>query len=144
MKLARFLALQALILGTAALIAWSLLISPGLWAFRLSVDTLAALGFAVLLTALFLLLIALPVQALLGRSAALPLRLVVGALSSPLGVWLGLLVLSSYPIEAHWYIIRSWALHAVYAGVGACFALAWHRRLRPNNSFKPTPLRGAA
>ena len=144
MKFARFLAFQALTLGAAALVAWSLLTLPGLWAFRLSLDTLASLGFAVLLTALFLLLVALPLQALLGRSAALPLRLAVGALSGPLGVWLGLLVLSSYPIEAHWYIIRSWALHAVYAGVGVCFALAWHRRLRPNNSFKPKPLRGSA
>ena len=144
MKLTRFLVIQALLLGTLALIAWVPLVSRGTWPLRFSFDTFAALGLAVLLTGLFLLCIALPFQKLIGQNAHLSLRLIVGAISGPLGVWLGLLVLSNYPIDSHWYIMRAWQLHAVYVTVGVLFSWAWHCRQRPNNSFKPTPLRGAA
>ena len=144
MKLARFLAIQTLVLGVFAFFVWTFLALRNTWTLRLSLDALSALGFAVAVTALFLLLVALPLQKLIGRAASLPLRLVVGAISGPLGVWLGYLAFSSVPIDPYWYIIRAWTLHVVYGGVGLCFAWSWHRRLRPNNSFKPNPLRGSA
>jgi ABC-type polysaccharide/polyol phosphate export permease len=87
--------------------------------------------------------VAAPFQLALRSNRSLVVRTFVGVVSGLVGVWLGLLVLSSYPISWEWYGSRVWALHVVFAGVGMCFAVLWHRRLRPNNSFKPTPLRGA-
>ena len=144
MKLVRSFIVQSILLGSCAFAAWALLVSPGTWPFSLSLDTLGAAAVGVCLTAMFLLFVALPPQLALRSNRSLLVRILVGAVSGPVGVWLGLLVLSNYPISWGWYISRAWALHVVFAGVGMCFAVLWHRRLRPNNSFKPTPLRGAA
>jgi len=144
MKLTRFFIVQALALGSCAFVAWALLASRGTWPLRFSLDTIAALGAGIALTALFLLVVAWPVQLAIRGQAPLVTRIVAGLVSGPVGVWLGLVVLSSYPVNWDWYVSRAWALHSVYAGIGLCFALAWHRRLRPNNSFKPNPLRGSA
>jgi hypothetical protein len=144
MKLVRSFIVQSILLGSCAFAAWALLVSPGTWPFSLSLDTLSASAVGICLTAMFLFVVALPPQLALRSNRSLFVRTLVGAVSGPVGVWLGLLVLSNYPISWEWYISRAWALHVVFAGVGMCFAVLWHRRLRPNNSFKPTPLRGAA
>ena len=144
MKLVRFFIVQSVLLGSCAFAAWALLLSRGTWPFILSLDTLHAAGAGIVLTAAFLLSIATPLQLTLGSNRSLVFRILVGAASGPAGVWLGLLVLSNYPIGWEWYGSRAWALHVVFAGVGVYFAVLWHRRLRPNNSFKPMPLRGTA
>ena len=144
MKIVRFFIAQSVLLGSCAFAVWALLVSPGTWPFSLSLDTLGAAAVGISLTAMFLLAVAAPFQLALRSNCSLVARTLVGAASGPVGVWLGLLVLSNYPISWEWYSSRAWALHAVFAGVGMCFATLWHRRLRPNNSFKPTPLRGAA
>ena len=144
MKLVRSFIVQSLLLGSCAFAAWALLVSPGAWPFSLSLDTLGAAAVGIGLTAMFLLAVAMPFQLALRGSRSLLVRTLVGAVSGPVGVWLGLFVLSDYPISWEWYGSRAWALHVVFAGVGVCFAVLWHRRLRPNSSFKPTPLRGAA
>jgi hypothetical protein len=128
LEFSRFLAVQALGLGAVAFIAWSLLVSPGVWTRLPALDVLAALAVGVVLTALFILLVGLPVQSLLPGTASLPVRLLTGLFSGPLGVWLGLLVFSKYPLGSHWYFDRAWHFHLVYAGAGLCFARAWHRR----------------
>ena len=142
MKLIRFFLVQSVLLGSCAFAAWALLVSPTSWPFSLSLDTLAAVAAGIVLTAMFLLVVAWPAQLALRGYRALLVRVLVGVVSGPVGVWLGLLVFSNYPINWDWYVSRAWALHAVYTGVGAVFAAAWHRRLRPNNSFNPMPLRG--
>ena len=144
MKLIRSFIVQSVLLGSCAFVAWALLLYRGTWPFSLSLDTLAAAAAGIVLTAVFLLAVATPLQLILRSNRSLAFRTLVGAASGPVGVWLGLLVLSNYPIAWEWYGSRAWALHVVFAGVGVCFAVLWHRRLRPNNSFKPTPLRGAA
>jgi hypothetical protein len=144
MRLTRFLIVQSTVLGTCAFVAWALLGSSAAWPLRLSLDTLAAAAIGVLLTAMFLLVVAWPSQLALRSNRSLLVRVLVGAASGPVGVWLGLLLLTGYPIGWEWYVVRAGTLHAVFAAVGAAFALAWYRRLRPNHSFKPTPLRGAA
>ena len=144
MKLIRFFIVQAALLGSCAFIVWALLVTRSAWPLQFSLDTLAAVGAGIALTAVFLLVVAWPVQLAIRSRDLLVVRLLAGLISGPVGVWLGLLALSDYPVSVEWYISRAWQLHVVYAGVGACFALAWHRQLRPNNSFKPTPLRGAA
>ena len=144
MKLARFFIVQAVILGSGAFVSWALLVSPSAWPLIFSLDTLAAVAAGIALTAMFLLVVCWPIQLALRSGRSLLAHVLAGVVSGPIGVWIGLLVLSNYPIDWQWYVSKAWALHAVYAGAGACFALAWHRRLRPNNSFKPTPLRGAA
>ena len=143
MKLVRFFIVQAVLLGSCAFVVWALLVSPT-WPLSFSSDTLAAIAAGIALTGMFLLVVCWPIQLALRSSRSLVARLLSGVVAGPTGVWLGLLVLSNYPIDWEWYVSRAWALHAVYAGVGTCFALAWHRRLRPNNSFKPNPLRGSA
>ena len=140
----RFFIFQSILLGSGAFVAWALLSNPGTWPFSLSLDTLAAAALGVFLTALFLLLFAWPTQFALRKSSSLAIRLLVGAAAGPLGVWLGILIFSSYPIDWNSYVSRPLGLHAIFIGIGVAFAWAWHRRLRPNNSFKPTPLRGAA
>jgi hypothetical protein len=141
MRLFRFLVGQGLLLGTGAFVLWAVLGTGGRWPLRLSLDTASALALGVVLTSAFLVVVALPLQCLV---RPLPARLAAGALSGPLGVWLGLLVLSSYPVGWEWYVTRAWILHFVYAIVGVVFGWAWWAKLRPNNSSKPTPLRGAA
>ena len=144
MKLVRFFIVQSALLGLCAFAAWALLTSPGAWPFSASLDTLGAAVFGIVLTAMFLFAVAVPFQLALRGNRSLAVRLLVGALSGPVGVWLGLLVFSNYPINWEWYGSRAWTLHVVFAGVGVCFSWVWHRRLRPNNSFKPNPLRGPA
>ena len=144
MKLVRFFIFQSALLGSCAFAAWALLVSPGTWPFSASLDTLGAAVVGIVLTATFLLAVAVPLQIALRGNRSLAVRLLVGAVSGPLGVWLGLLVLSNYPINWEWYGSRAWELHVLFAGVGMCFSWAWHRCLRPNNSFKPMPLRGTA
>ena len=143
MRVLKLLAVQSLLLGVSAFVAWTLLGNGGRWALSLSLDTLAACGIGVALVAVFLTFLALPIQSAF-RNFSLSFKALVGFLCGPFGVWLGLLVLTSYPIDWEWYVARSWALHVVFAGVGLVFATACHTALRPNDSFKPTPLRGAA
>lgn len=131
LELARFLAAQVLGLGCLAFIAWALFTTRGNWTFLLSWDALFALALGVALTALFVLVVALPVQSVLAAKASLSARLLAGCFSGPLGVWLGLLVFTKYPLESYSYIDRSWSLYLVYAVVGFCFAWAWHRRSAP-------------
>ena len=144
MRLVRLFIVQAVLLGSCAFVAWALLMSPASWPFGFSLDTLAAMAAGIALTAIFMLMVSWPVQFALRSDRSLSTRLLFGVVSGPLGVWLGLLVLSNYPIDWEWYVSRAWTLHAVYAGVGACFALAWHHRPRPSNPFKPKPPRGPA
>lgn len=134
MKLVRSFIVQSALLGSCAFAAWALLVSPGTWPFSLSLDTLGATAVGICLTAIFLLTVAAPFQLALRSNRSLVVRTFVGAVSGPVGVWLGLLVLSSYPISWEWYGSRTWALHFVFVGIGVCFAVLWHRRLRPNNS----------
>ena len=143
MRILRLLASQSLLLGGLAFVLWTVLIDRGNWALRLSSDTLAACGLAVLLTCVFLTFVALPVQFAM-RNWSLAPRLAAGLLCGPIGVWLGLMVITYYPITPEWYVTRAWQLHVVYYFVGLCFAIAWHMGLRPNNSFKPSPHQGGA
>lgn len=142
MKITSFFAVHALVLGSAAFVAWGVLGMRGSWPFSLSLDTFEAGGIGVALTAVFLLAVAWPVQLVVRESASVYTRLAAGLISGPVGVWFGLFVLSSYPIDWHWYISRAWALHVVFAGVGFCFSLSWHRRLRPNPSLQRTACGG--
>lgn len=144
MKLVRFFVFQSALLGSGAFAAWALLLSRGIWPFNATLDTLGAAVFGIVLTAVFLLVVGVPLQLGLCGDRSLAVRLLVGAVSGPLGVWLGLLVLSSHPINWEWYGSRVWALHTIFAGVGICFSWAWHRRLRLGGAFKPKPLRGEA
>ncbi len=130
---AGFLAVRALLLGPCAFYVWDLLESRGShWPDILSMDFLAAAGIGTVLTALFLAIVAVPIQLCLSASAPLLLRLVWGVLSGPLGVWLGLLLASRrrYPIEWDWYVSRAWTLHVVFCGMGLAFAWMWWRRQR--------------
>ena len=142
MKLVGFFIVQSVLLGSGAFAAWALLTSPGAWPLHFSLDTLAAAAFGIGLTAVFLLAVALPFQLALRSNGPLLPRLLVGAVSGPAGVWLGLLVLSKYPISWEWYGVRATALHIVFAGVGACFAVLWHRRRRDNHAIEPTTTSG--
>ena len=130
MKIAKFLAVQAVLLGLCAFFAWALLGARGSWPSGLSLDTFEAVGIGIALTAMFLVAVAWPVQLSIRNALPLYMRLASGLVSGPLGVWLGLRVLSSYPIGWEWYVSRAWTLHLVYAGVGIAFAWMWHRRLR--------------
>ena len=136
MKTARFLTVQALLLGPCAFVVWALLGARGSWPFSLSMDTFAAAGLGTALTALFLVTVALPIQLCISGSAPLPLRLVSGLVSGIFGVWLGLWALSSYPIGWEWYVSRAWSLHLVYGGVGFAFAWMWFRWLRAEGEPK--------
>jgi hypothetical protein len=141
MRLLRFFVGQSILLGSGAFVIWMALATHPSGPPDLSLDTLAALGFSILVTAAFLLVVASPLQ-LIARS--FPGRLAAGVLAGPIGVWAGLLLLSSYPVTWGWYVTKVWALHVVYTLVGTAFGWAWWAKLRPNNSSKPTPLRGAA
>lgn len=132
MKTARFLTVQALLLGPCSFVVWALLGARGSWPFSLSIDTFAATVLGTALTALFLATIALPIQLCIRDSVPLPPRLVSGLVSGTLGVWLGLWVLSSYSIGWEWYVSRAWSLHLVYGGVGLAFAWMWFRWRRAN------------
>jgi hypothetical protein len=98
----------------------------------------------VVLVTAFLFLVALPTQLAVRRIGIFSASLIAGAASGPLGVILGMFVLTKYPIGWDYYVQRAQDLHIVFAGVGLCFAWALHATLSPNNSFKPTPLRGSA
>lgn len=136
--LIRFFIIQSTLLGTLAFIIWAILMSPNIWPFALSLDTLVATAAGIILTAMFLLVVAWPFQIALRRRYSLLLRIFVGAISGPIEVWLGLLVLSSYPINLEWYVSRAWALHSVYTAVGTAFAIAWYFHLRSKGCSKPT------
>lgn len=133
MKDVRFLVVQVVALGSLAFTVWALLVNRGDWTRLLSLDALAGLVLGVALTALFVLLVALPAQSLLPGRASLSTRLLTGCLSGPLGVWLGLLVFTKYPLKPDSYIERAWSLHMIYAGVGLAFAWAWHQRKSRSN-----------
>lgn len=136
MKLIKFLFIQALLLGSCAYAAWALVSAHDSRLFRWSVDTFAAACVGIVLTAIFLVMVATPAQLAIGRSAPLSMRLVTGIISGPVGVWLGMTFISSYPVSWEWYVYRAWTLHIVYTGVGLGFAWAWHLRQRSDGQLE--------
>jgi len=142
MKALIFLLKQTLLLGTVGFVA---LICIGWW--RLgwfwAKDTPQAWLIALGIVGVFLALVAIPIQFLL-RSVSSIWALAAGALSGPLAVVLHLFVNTRFPVTFDNYVVRQAIMHIIFASLGAWFSFNYRRMFRPNNSFKPTQLRGAA
>jgi len=142
MKALIFLLKQTLLLGTVGFVAW---LCIGWW--RLgwfwAKDTPQAWLLALGIVGVFLTLVAIPIQFLL-RSVSSNWALAAGALSGPLAVVLHLFVNTRFPVTFDNYVVRQAIMHIIFASLGAWFSFNYRRMFRPNNSFEPTPLRGAA
>jgi hypothetical protein len=109
-----------------------------------SSDTPQAWLLALALVATFVIFIATPFQLLCRFSSAKLLPYLIGAASGPIGVLLALLFFSRYPVGFEWYVNQVFFFHIVFSLIGLLFSVAFQRWAGPNNSFEPTPLRGAA
>ena len=143
MKIIAFYVKQIILLGTVGFAAFLLLAWWQFGAFWAS-DTPQAWLLALALVAVFIVLVATPLQLLCRLSSARLLPYLIGAASGPIGVLFALLFFSRYQIGFEWYVSRVLFFHIAFSFIGLLFSVAFQRWAGPNNSFKPTPLRGAA
>jgi hypothetical protein len=142
MKALIFLLKQTLLLGTVGFVAW---MCVGWWhrGWFWARDTPQAWLLALGIVGVFLTLVATSTQFLL-RSVSSSWALAAGALSGPLAVVLHLFVNTRVPVTLDNYVVRLAFMHIIFASLGAWFSFNYRRMFRPNNSSRPTPLRGAA
>lgn len=127
MRLITFYIKHVVLLGTPAFAAWV----AALWirlGFFWSSDIWLVWLFALCLVALFVVIVATPLQLLSRMTKSKALPYVVGFLSGPVGVWIGLATQSRYPIGFEWYVDRTKFFHAVFAMIGLIFAFSFQRQ----------------
>ena len=143
MKIIAFYIKQTMVLGTVGFLVW-LCISWWHIGWFWASDTHYAWLFALAVTALFLLLVCTPIQALLSKLRSDPIAHLSGFLTGPLVVFLYLSLNTHFELTWSNYVTRQAWMHFIFGLLGLWFSVNYRRRFGPNNSFKPNPLRGSA
>ena len=133
MKIIAFYLKQIILLGTAGFAAFLFFAWWQVGVFLAS-DTPQAWLLALVLVAVFIILVATPLQLLCRLSSAKLLPYLIGAASGPIGVLLALLFFSRYPVGFEWYVSRVLFFHIVFSLIGLLFSVAFQRWVGPNNS----------
>ena len=130
-------------LGTLGLFLW---LCIGWWhlGWFWATDTHWAWLIALGLVGFFLVLICTPIQFAARKIRSDAVAYALGIISGPIAVIAYLVLHTRFEPTFSNYIVRQISMHALFAILGLLFAISYRRRFGPNNSFKPTPLRGAA
>jgi len=141
LKIVAFYLKQIIGLGTLGFLVW---LCVGWWRFGLiwSTDMFSVWFIALALAGYFVVLICTPIQLAVRRIKTDWLAYVLGILSGPIGVCTYLLINRRLEPSVDSYINRYLLMHSVFALLGLLFSIFYRRRFGPNNSFKPSPLRG--
>lgn len=129
MRFVAFYVKQIVLLGTPAFAAWVVIVGMRTGVYWTS-DIWLAWLFALWLVALFLVLVATPLQLVSRMVPSKVLPYVVGFLSGPVAVWIGLATQARYPLGFEWYVNRMLFFHVVFALIGLVFAFNFRRVTR--------------
>jgi hypothetical protein len=143
MKIVAFYIKQIIGLGTAGFFAW---LCIGWWkmGWFWASDTHYAWLIALAAVAFFLVLICTPIQLALVKVHSDWVAYLAGLLAGPLAVVLHLALNTHFQLTWQNYVERQAWMHLIFGLLGLWFSVNYRRRLGPNNSFKPKPLRGSA
>jgi len=132
MKIIVFYLKQFVLLGTAGFTAFLAVAWWHVGVFWAS-DTPQVWIFAVLLVALFIVLVATPFQLFCRLYSAKSLPYAAGIFSGPIGVVIALMVFSHYPVNFEWYVNRVLFYHIAFVSIGLLFSIAFQRWAGPDN-----------